>query len=69
MDSAARNEADAAELLGELRTALAVEQRAEQALNEQRAPSLKFCSHRGPDYAVTTACRRTAKYRCCALYE
>jgi chromosome segregation protein len=38
MDSAARNEADAAELLGELRTALAVEQRAEQALNEQRAP-------------------------------
>jgi chromosome segregation protein len=38
MDSAARNEADAAELLGELRTYLAVEQRAEQALNEQRAP-------------------------------
>jgi chromosome segregation protein len=38
MDSAARNEADAAELLGELRTSLAVEQRAEQALNEQRAP-------------------------------
>ena len=38
MDFAARNEADAAELLGELRTALAVEQRAEQALNEQRAP-------------------------------
>ena len=38
MDSAARNEADASELLGELRTALAVEQRAEQALNEQRAP-------------------------------
>ena len=38
MNSAAGNEADAAELLGELRTALAVEQRAEQALNEQRAP-------------------------------
>ena len=38
MESAARNEADAAELLGELRTSLAVEQRAEQALNEQRAP-------------------------------
>ncbi|MDB6071993.1 MAG: chromosome segregation protein [Verrucomicrobiales bacterium] len=38
LDSAARNEADASELLGELRTALAVEQRAEQALNEQRAP-------------------------------
>ncbi|MES2709318.1 MAG: chromosome segregation protein SMC [Verrucomicrobiota bacterium] len=38
LQSAARNEADASELLGELRTTLAVEQRTEQALNEQRAP-------------------------------
>lgn len=38
LQSAARNEADASELLGELRTAIAVEQRAEQALREQRAP-------------------------------
>ena len=38
LESASRNESDAAELLGELRTALAVEQRAEQALREQRNP-------------------------------
>lgn len=38
MDAAARNEADANDLLGELKTALAVEQRAEQALREQRSP-------------------------------
>jgi len=38
MDAASRNEADANELLGELKTALAVEQRAEQALREQRSP-------------------------------
>ena len=38
MDAASRNEADANELLGELKTSLAVEQRAEQALREQRSP-------------------------------
>ncbi|RYD32300.1 MAG: hypothetical protein EOP86_15990, partial [Verrucomicrobiaceae bacterium] len=38
LENAARQESDASELLGELRTTLAVEQRAEQALNEQRAP-------------------------------
>ncbi len=38
MDAASRNEADANDLLGELKTALAVEQRAEQALREQRSP-------------------------------
>ncbi len=36
--SAARSEAEASEWLNERRTALAVEQRAEQALQEQRAP-------------------------------
>lgn len=38
LESAARNEADTVELLNELRTALAVEQRAEQAMQEQRGP-------------------------------
>lgn len=38
LESAARNEADTVELLNELRTALAVEQRAEQAMSEQRGP-------------------------------
>ncbi len=38
LESAARNEADSMELLNELRTAHAVEQRAEQAMQEQRAP-------------------------------
>ena len=38
LDNAIRNENDAIELLNELRTAHAVEQRAEQALHEQRVP-------------------------------
>ena len=38
LEAAGRNEADATELLNELRTAHAVEQRAELALHEQRVP-------------------------------
>jgi chromosome segregation protein len=38
LEAATRNEADTIELLNELRTAHAVEQRAEQAMQEQRAP-------------------------------
>ncbi len=38
LESAMRNEADTIELLNELRTAQAVEQRAEQAMQEQRGP-------------------------------
>lgn len=38
LEAAQRNEADSVELLNELRTAHAVEQRAEQAMHEQRAP-------------------------------